>query len=185
MSEIADYSGPFDPRFSHDKLNREALLRLLKAYGEYLVRVDGFWYITVMNRVGNDIAFDCDTRVWEERLLLYDLKLTTSNLNIHGDDVATVMKYIQATPWNWVYEMEIDVKCNDHAIVTYHHCPTLPSLEREATGREKQICQGLDARLFRMIANYFNPNIKVTGLKVPPRTGYNDCSCQWEYRLDR
>jgi hypothetical protein len=185
MPKLADYSGKFDPEFSHDKFKRETLIKLLKAYGEYLVRIDGYWYLTVMNKLGNDVAFDCDVNVWEGKLLLYDLKLTTSALNIHGDNVVTVMKYMQASPWTWVYEMDLDIKNDDHAIVTYHTCPTLAAIEQEGTGREKLICQDLDTKLYGMIAHYFNPNIKVTGLKVPPRTSYSDCCCQWEYKLDR
>ena len=160
-------------------------MRLLKAYGEYLARIDGSWYLTVMKKCGNDVAFDCDSTVWQERLLAYDLKLTTEYVAIHGNDVITVMKYIQATPWNWVYEMDLDIKNDNHAVVTYRTCPTLPSIEKEGTGREKLICQDLDTKLYNMIAHYFNPNIKVTGLKVPPRTSYDDCCCQWEYRLDK
>ncbi len=99
MPEMPDYSGPFDPDFRFDTLNKDALLRLLREYGEYMVRIDGFWYLTVMNKCGNDVAFDCDVTGWQERLLEYDLKLTARALNIQGDDVATVMKYIQSTPW--------------------------------------------------------------------------------------
>ncbi len=185
MPEIPDYSGPFDPNFRFDMLNKDALLRLLREYGEYMVRIDGFWYLEVMKRCGNDLAFDIDVTVWVERLLEHDLKLTARALNIQGNDVPTVMKYIQSTPWNWAYQMDIDVKGDDLAVVTYRTCPTLVSLEREGTGREKLICRDLDVKLYSMIAEYFNPKIKVTGLKVPPRTDYSDCCCQWEYRLEK
>ncbi len=183
MTELIDYSGRFDPDFSHDKFSKETLTRLLKTYSEYLLTIDGIWYLTVMDKWGNDEAFRCDVKVWE-KALLYELKVMSEALNIHGNDVATVMKYMQAHPWMWNYEYDIDVKNNDHAIVTYHTCPNLLALEKEGAGREKLICQELEPRGFAMVAHYFNPNISVTPLKVPPRTGYNDVCCQWEYRLD-
>jgi len=50
MAELTDYSGPFDPQWSPEKLSREALLKLVKAYSEYIYRLDGSWYMTVKNR---------------------------------------------------------------------------------------------------------------------------------------
>jgi len=183
MSEQLDYSGPFDPEWSPEKLSREALLRLLKAYSDYIYRIDASWYVTVKNRLGNEEAFACDRHVWEKKLQAYEMKLMTKALNIHGDDVVAVMKYMQATPWAAIDERHIEIKTNNHAIFTVRNCPTLAALEKEGTGREKQICEDLTASLFTKIAHYFNPKIKVTGLKVPPRKTYSDCCCQWEFRL--
>lgn len=183
MPEINDYSGPFDPHWSPEKLSKEALLKLVKAYSDYIYRLDASWYVTVKNRLGNDEAFACDRHVWEKKLQAYELKLMTGALNIHGDDVVAVMKYMQATPWASVGERQIDIKDSNHATLTIHNCPTLSAIEKEGNGREKLICEDLTTSLFSKIAHYFNPKIKVTGLKVPPRKTYNDCSCQWEFRL--
>ena len=60
MSDHADYSGPFDPQWSPEKLSKEALLKLVKAYSDYIYRIDASWYVTVKNRQGNDEAFACD-----------------------------------------------------------------------------------------------------------------------------
>ena len=179
-----DYSGKFDPEFSHDKFTRETLLKLLKAYNEYILRIDGYWYLTVMDKWGNDEAFDCDVKVWE-RAQLYEVKLISQILNVQGDDVATLMKYMQVSPWMWIYKYDIDLKSPNHGVMTIHHCPTLLSLEKEGTGREKLICQEMEPKVMGIMAHYFNPDIKVTGLKLPPRTDYDDCCCQWEFKLDR
>ena len=183
MAEQADYSGPFDPQWSPERLTREALLKLVKAYSEYIYRIDASWYVTVKNRLGNDEAFACDRHVWEKKLQAYELKLMTGALNIRGDDVVAIMKYMQATPWSSVDKREIEIKSSNHAVLTIHDCPTLSALEKEGTGREKLICEDLTTSLFSKIAHYFNPKIKVTGLKVPPRKAYSDCSCQWEFKL--
>ena len=184
MVKLLDYSGKFDPNFNYDKFRRETLLKLLRTYSEYLLRIDGYWYLAAMEKWGNDEAFDCDVKAWE-KIQLWELQAISSALNIHGDDVVTVMKYQQANPWMWIYDYEIDIKNDDHAIMTFRTCPTLFSLEEEGTGREKFICQDMEPKMMSIIAHYFNPNIKVTGLKVPPRTDYSDCCCQWEYKLER
>src|SRR5512136_950080 len=107
MPELADYSGAFDPGFSHEKLNKETVLRLLKTYNEYMLRIDGFWYLTVMDKWGNDEAFDCDRRVWE-KAQLWEMKRVSAVLNIRGDDVATLFKYIQVSPWMHIYDSTLD-----------------------------------------------------------------------------
>ncbi len=183
MAELSDYSGSFDPDWTPAELNREALLRLVKAYSEYIYRIDASWYVTVKNRSGNEEAFACDRHVWEKKLQAYELKMVTGALNIRGDDVVAVMKYMQATPWASVGERQIDIVDPGRAILTIRSCPTLAALEKEATGREKLICRDLTTSLFSKIAHFFNPRIRVSGLKVPPRTAYSDCSCQWEFKL--
>jgi len=181
---LADYSGKFDPNFSYDKFTKQALLKLLKTYSEYLLRIDGYWYLAALEKWGNDEAFDCDVKAWE-KIQPWEVKAISSALNIHGDDVVTVMKYQQANPWMWIYDFEIDIKSEDHATITYRTCPTLFSLEKEGTGREKLICEEMEPRMMQLIADCFNPNIKVTGLKVPPRTDYSDIACQWQYKLEK
>jgi hypothetical protein len=42
--------GGMDPKFSHDKLD--------KTCNEYVPRIDGFRHLTVMDKWGNDEAFD-------------------------------------------------------------------------------------------------------------------------------
>lgn len=181
---MADYSGAFDPTFSHGKLTQETLAKLMKATAEYMRRIDGHWYLSVMEKWGNDEALDCDIKVWE-RLVTYEMKTISSLLNIRGDDVVTVMKAIQASPWMSMYECKIDIKSNDHAITTYHACPTLLSLEKEGKGRERLICQELEPKLMGIMAHYFNQNIRVTPLKLPPRKSNSEICCQWEFKLER
>jgi hypothetical protein len=181
---LNDYSGPFDPKFTHDKLERETLLAILRENSDYLRKLDGQWYVTVMQMCGNDVAFECDVRIWE-KFILYDIRTTCKLLNIKGDNVATVMKVMQATPWMWIHDRTFDLKDENHAIITYRNCPTQVYIEREGSDRYKQICHVLERRLFETTAHYFNPNIKVTALKLPPREKGSRISCQWEYKLVR
>ncbi len=184
MEELADYSGQFDPEFSHDRFTEETLLNLLKAYAEYMHRIDGFWYLIVKDKWGNDEAMDCDLRVWK-KAKQYEIRTISNLLNIHGDDVVTVMKYLQVNPWNWLHDCVIDTRNNNHAIFTYLTCPTLVSLENEGKERERQQCHVACSKAFSFRASYFNPNIKVTPLKLPPRESTNDICCQWEFKLER
>ena len=184
MKELTAYSGKFDPQFSYDKFTKETLLKLLKVYSEYMLRIDGFWYLTVMTKWGNNEALDCDIRVLEKGIL-WEMQTISSLLNVHGDDVATVMKYIQLRPLEWNLAYDIKLKNLNYAVLTINHCPTLLSMEKEGTGREKRLCHESEAKNLGTTAHFFNPNIQVITLKLPPRTDYSDCCCQWEFKLDR
>jgi hypothetical protein len=184
MTELVDYSGPFDPNFSFDKLTRETLLKLIRTDAEYVRRIDGQWYLAVMEKCGNDIAFACDTEIWE-KLEAYTMKTTCNLLNIHGDDVVTLIKALQANPWSSSYKFEVDLINNDHAIISFINCPTLLALERDGTGREKLICNELEVKLMELKAHYFNPNMIVIPLKLPPRDPNSEICCQWELKVER
>ncbi len=183
MEELVDYSGKFDPKFSYDKFNKEMLLKLLGAYSNYLLRVDGYWYLAVKEKWGNEEALDCDLKVWE-KAQIYELKTTTRLFNIQGNDVLTAMKVMQASPWTWIYDYEMDIKNNNHGILTIKTCPTLLSLEKEGTGREKPLCQELEPKLMGIIARYFNPAMIVNALSLPPRLDKQGICCQWEFKLE-
>jgi len=180
---LSDYSGPFDPDFSHEKLSREALLKILKENSDYLRRLDGTWYIKVMDKCGNDIAFECDYEIWV-KFILHELRSACKLMNIKGNDVETLMKAMQSTSWMWVHNRTFELKSKNHGIITYRNCQTLQHLEKEGMGRERQICHILEKKLFELTAQYFNPRIKVNALKLPPREKGSDISCQWEYKLE-
>jgi hypothetical protein len=182
MTERFDYSGDFDPTVSYDDFNKETLLKLLAVYGKYLLRIDGFWYLEVMKKCGNDNAFHCDLKVWE-KLQPWEVKVFSELMGIQGDNVASVMKYFQVCPWVWALDYDIELKNPDYGIITMTRCPTLRSLEKEGAGREKLICQEVEPKIMGLIAHHFNPEIKVSAIKVPPRTDYSDCCCQWEFKL--
>lgn len=182
--ELVDYSGDFDPDFSPDKLTRETLVKLLSMYSEYIRRVDGHWYLTVMERWGNEEALACDLSVWD-KAMRWELKEITNLLNIHGDDVITMMKAQQAGPWGSLLDYNIDIKSNNHAILTFRNCPALCAIEKEGTGREEMHCREVEPRMFRIKAEFFNPDIQIIPLKLPPRKSPDEIACQWEIKLDR
>ncbi len=184
MAELADYSGPFDPDFSYDRFTKETLLKLIRSHAEYVRRIDGQWYLAVMQECGNDAAFACDAIVWE-KLEAYTMKTTSNLLNIHGDDVVTLIKALQANPWSSSYKFNVDLINNDHAIISFINCPTLLALERDGSGREMLICNKLEVRLMELKAHYFNPNMIVTPLKLPPREPNSEICCQWELKVER
>ncbi|MFA5366900.1 MAG: DUF6125 family protein [Dehalococcoidia bacterium] len=184
MVELNDYSGPFDPDFSYDKLSRDAMHKMLKASSDYIRMIDGYWYLAVMKECGNDLAFKLDSDIWE-KLGAYTMELTRKMLNIKGDGVDAVAKSLQASPWSLMYDIRAELRGDNIAIISFLNCPTLKSLMKEGQGREKLICHQLERRLMEVKAHVFNPDIVVTPLKLPPQEPGSDISCQWELKLER
>lgn len=182
MPELVDYSGEFDPEFSHEKFSKQTLLKLREAYADYIRAIDGFWYLVVKEKWGNDVAVQCDIEVWE-KAMMFELRAFSEVLNIRGDDVTTVLKYLQCNPW-WAFtEYQIDVLDKNHAVITEHTCRTLYALEREGKGREEMQCNQVCPKIQGFRATFFNPKIQFNLTKSPPREGNDDICCQWELRL--
>ena len=181
---VYDYSGAFDPVFDHSKLEKKALVEMLAFYAYYIRKLDGHWYLSVMNKCGNGVAYDCDIEVWD-KLMKAELKVASELMNVHGKGVDSVAKYFQVSPWFWTFDIRLDLKGEDRLVVAFDKCPTLLALEKEGSGREAQICGQMEQDLFETIAHHFNPRMQVVPVKVPPRKAYSDVCCQWEFRVAR
>ncbi len=180
---MQDYSGEFNPDFRVEELPGPFLAKLLKVYSGLYYSLDGFWYVAVMNRFGDDAAFELDLWAWKKQTKR-ELDQLTKLFKIEGKDVATVMKAFQVKPWWLGLEHNIELKDNKHAVLTVTGCSLLTALEKEGRGRESRICRGAEATILKYIAEYFNPAIEVTGLQVPPRERKDGICCQWEFKLD-
>ena len=181
---LFDYGGDFDPGFRWDQLSKDGLAGLLVAYSNYIRKLDGHWYLSVMNKCGNDVAYNCDIEVWN-KLMKFELKVASEMMNIRGDGVTSVAKYFQVSPWFWTFKPRLELKGQDRLEVTFDKCPTLLALEKEGSGRESQICREMEQELFETIAHHFNLRMKVAALKLSPRRSVDDICCRWEFKIER
>ena len=181
---VYDYGGDFDPSFDCGKLSKDGLVAMLGAYSNYIRKLDGHWYLSAMDRCGDDVAYECDIAVWD-KLMKLELKIASEMMNIRGGGVASIAKYFQVSPWFWTFDYRLDLQDSDRLVVTFVKCPTLLALEKEGLGRERKICRELEQDLFETIAHHFDPRIAVVPIQVPPREGSPDFCCRWEFRVER
>lgn len=182
MTKLNDYSGEFLPDLAFNDFTPDALSGLLELYCKLYMALDGFWYLTIKDRLGNEEALASDIATWEKHCK-YEMAKITKQLGIQGNDVITAMKAIQITPWLWQTQFKIEVRHPNNAVLTVTHCPTLAALEKEGEGRENEICRIVDPIMFKTYATYFNPDIVLTCLKSPPRKSKDEICCQWEFNL--
>ena len=180
MKNLKDYRGQFLPNLRLSDFSPDALARMAGLYCKLYMALDGFWYLTVKERVSNEEALACDIQLWE-KLSKYEMFNITEQMNIRGNDVIALMKAIQLVPWLQRMQYEIELNNHNHAILTVTGCPTLNALEKEGEGREKEICNIVEPGVLKGYAAYFSPDIGVKCLKSPPRKSKDEICCQWEF----
>ena len=183
MEKLNDDGGQILTGLKITDFSTDALVKLLKLYGKLYLAADGFWYLTVKERMSNEEALACDIQVWD-KLCRYEMKCITEQMGIQGNDVATLMKAIQLTPWFWSMDYDIEIKGRNYAMYTVTRCSTLEALEKEGEGRESQICKIAEPRMLKCYASFFNPAIEITCLQAPPRKSRDGICCRWRFTLN-
>ena len=180
MRKLNDYSGEFLPDLKLSDFSPDALARLLKLYAKLYIAMDGLWYRTLKERLGDKEALACDIEVWE-RNCKYEMARLKRQLKIRGNDIVALMKAFQFCPWCLMMEFDITIKGKNSAVYTVTYCPTLDALEQEGGGREEEICNIIEPRIMKAYASSFDPDIEVKCLKSPPRKSKDAICCQWEF----
>ena len=184
MGELRDYSGRFGPDLTCADFSQDVLVKLLRLYAQLYYRLDGFWYMSVKEKITHADALACDMWVWE-RQTWQEMSRLARLLKIDGGGVVRAMKALQVSPWAFSHRFHVEFKDENDAVLTFTYCPTLEALEREGQGREENICRIVDPVVKRRFAAFFDPAIEVIPLSLPPRHGTDQICCQWEFRLER
>ena len=184
MKELPDYSGDFDPNLKLQDFSKEALIKLLLAAGKLYTGVDPLWVAAMRERFGDRVAFDYDKEIWQTGTLS-EVHRTTRALNITGNDVAAVFKFLQFSPgFGVLFDIDWDLRDSHYGIMTVTRCSGVVWWERNNDhALQKFTCEEIEVPMFQRIAEYFNPNMKATALKLPPRKGPDDIACQWEFKV--
>lgn len=183
MAELKEHSTQFDSDLRIEDLPKDTLVKLLRLYAQLYWKLDGFWYLSAKERVNNEEALTCDIWVWE-RQTKQEISGLTKLLKIDGNDVMSMMKTLQVSPWGFSHKFEVEFKNRNDAVLTFTYCPALEALEKEGEGREQTICRVVDPVVKRRFAGLFNPAIEVVPLKLPPRESREGVCCQWRFRLE-
>ncbi|MDD5095855.1 MAG: DUF6125 family protein [Dehalococcoidia bacterium] len=185
MAELKDYSGNLKPDLKYEDFSKEALIKLLNEYARIFLATDGYWYSLIKQRYSDEEAMACELIVWD-KCYTYDPRKISEAMNIKGHDVTACLKALSLSPGfpMGFFDWTIDLQNPNYAIVTVNRCPSLLYFEREGEGRDFRICHELEPAAFQTHANYFNPAIKVTPLKLPPRKSEDEGPfCIWEWKL--
>ncbi|MCX6000760.1 MAG: DUF6125 family protein [Chloroflexi bacterium] len=184
MAELNDLSGPFNPHLKYEDLSKEFLLKLDRSWQWSWLQLDAAWYDEVQKRFGMQVASGCDVEMWQrcgDRCNTRYAKIARIPLT----NVVDSLKLVQLPLDNAtgaIYPTQVDVKNENHAVLTVTRCPSLEWCERSAPERIVPMCQVNEIQVNR---SYFvNRHIQLSATKLPPRRGPDDIACQWELKLD-
>jgi len=183
LGAMKDYSGDFKSDLKFEDFSPEFLRELIKIYGKFYIAIDGFWYLGVKEHIDNETALKVDLWAWD-KATRYELKRLAAMAGIEGDGIDTVFKFLQLVPWMQVTEYRAEMESPKRGVLTVTKCSILEALEREGQGREAEICSQVDSAVLRRYAEFFNPNIKVEPVFLPPREDRAGICCQWEFTLE-
>lgn len=183
MKELTDYSSEFLPDLDFRNFSRETLVKLLTAYAKLYMGMDGFWYMSVMERHGNEEALACDMRAWN-MMIKYEMKKLTETLNIRGNDPIAFVKTMQVSPWFQHMKSTVDIENENRVVMTVTYCPTLDALEKEGKGRQQTTCAIVEPKLMQLYANLFNPKMCAESISSLPRQNRDDVCCKWLIKLE-
>lgn len=193
--ELQDYSGAFKADLKLEDFSKEQLIKLVENAAKGLVGIDGLWNTLIREKYGFETARAFQDQIWvgpRNFNHVQDMPRICKAFNIQGKDVAALFKYLQVTPslglYNW--PMVLDLKNNNHGILTITKCKTLEYCERHNDDKLKNyVCKEMDSAWFGDVApHFFNPKIKVNQLvPVSMRPKLSTCGeslCKWEYVLE-
>jgi len=190
MAELADYSGEFKPGVRLEDFSKDALVKLAKLYAKIYLGYMGIMNTLNRKRMSAEEASRLDTEAYIRTARQFEAPGVTDALNIRGNDVVTLIKLMQMIPDGSrqdKYDSVYEIKNNNHAILTIKFCPTLLYWERHGDTKAIDLyccVGGVEEVTIVEYANFVNPDIKVTALKVPPRKSKDDIACQWELKLE-
>ena len=184
MAELEDLSGPFNPDLKFEDFSKSFLLRLMRAWQQAWLIMEGSWYDAVKERCGAEVADACNLKAWlsiGERVNPRYLKVGNIKLNTVLDSLKALQLPLDNTVGG-IFPVEYEIMNPNHVIATVRKCLSLEYFEREAPERIHPMCHEIEPSIF---AKYLiNPKIKVTALKLPPRKSPDEIACKWEYKLE-
>ncbi|MFC1944820.1 DUF6125 family protein [Chloroflexota bacterium] len=186
MADLKDYSGKFSPELKYDDFSKDFLSRLLVCYARCYIMADALWYTSVQEKFDSEVADEMDSDMWINRFPVSEVREMAKVLDLRGDTVADAMKFFQLAPMfpQGMFERDIEIINDKHAVITIRDCPTLRRFERKEPQRIVPICQVMEPASASAYARQLNPGIVVTMPIMPPRKDPHDICCQFEFKLN-
>lgn len=189
MEDLKDYGGEVREVVRFEDLSKDALVRLAKAYCKIYLGYMGIWDTLLREKMSAEEVAKLNLEAYLRAARYFEGPRVMEAMNIRGNNVVTLIKLLQMIPDGSredTYLTGYDIKNENHAIMTIKVCPTLLYWERKGDQKSiDHVCSvgGLEELSIVEYANFVNPNIKITPLKLPPRKSEDDIACQWELKL--
>jgi hypothetical protein len=182
-----DYSGLFTPRPGMADLGKAQLVEWVLGSHEYLLQCIEAWAAQLVVREGLDVMFDIQYTLWGDTVLPGVKELKEEYLGITGGTVADWMKDLQidatALPGK-AFDLSFEMPEPDVGIMTFNRCVAVD--QWETMGRPdilEKNCHSTCPKSMIVTTKYYDPNMKVDILAIPPRRDEGDVCCKWKFSM--
>jgi len=187
MKEIQAYTGNFDPDLRLENFSKTLLVNLLKEYARLGLLLEAQFNSLIARKFGAEAATDINLAA---RLVVEPIEMKTIKeiIGVPGNDVVSMIKtmhWVPDGPMNGdTFQLNYDVKNNNHVIMTVSKCKSMEFYERHGDDKGmNNLCERLEPPIFDAICKAINPDMKMTPIILPPRKSKDDICCQWEIKL--
>ncbi len=184
---LENYYGPFKADLRMTDFSREQLARMQLMAHEYFLLLIEAWAKEVAMRHGMDEMQEIQLALWGGGVLEETKAIKAKYMGDLGNDVAAFMKDIQidttSLPRKY-FEQTFVMPEKDVGIMTFVRCKAVD--DYEALGRPdilEKHCQSTCPDSMIKTAKYYNPNMKVEILAIPPRKSKDDVCCKWRLSM--
>ncbi len=185
---LNDYSGPFKPDLRMTDFTREELARMYLMVHEYFLLCIEAWGKEVAVRYGLDAMLEIQNSIWGAGVLEETKNIKRNWMKIQGHNVEAFMKDIQVDNtgmYGKYFEcsFEYDPK-EDVGTLTYMKCKA--ATQWEELGRPdilEKTCHMICPPSLIETAKYYNPNMKIEVLAIPPRKSKDDVCCKFRLSM--
>ena len=181
------YRGLFTPGPETAALSKEELVRWFLGSHEYLLQCIEAWASQLVVSDGLDEMFDIQYTLWGDTVLPGVKKLKESYLGITGDGVQDWMKDLQldatALPGK-AFDLDFEMPEDEVGIMSFNRCVAVD--QWEGMGRPdilEKNCHSTCPKSMIVTTKFYNPNMKVDILAIPPRKHEGDVCCKWRFSM--
>lgn len=163
-----------------ESLSKQELLKCIDMLSKNLLTLDGYWFLGVEDRYGQEVAIEIDKEAWE-RYAVSEARRVKSFLNITEgtlDDMEKAVQLVSIAPVS-AYEV---VRRQKSVVLTVRNCR--PQTARIKSGRGEFPCKPVGLAHLLAFAREINPKFKARCIRCPPDEHTKDAWCSWEFYLE-
>ncbi len=142
--------------------------------------VDGFWFLYMAEKYGQQEAERLNERVWE-RVSTLAARDLIERFSIREKGLEGFVAVLRLYPWTALLEYQIEQLPNE-IILTVPCCATQEARRRR--GLDEYVCQEMHRREFLSIAAEVDSSIRVLCDFAPPGDRPSGVDCRWRFTLD-
>lgn len=163
-----------------ESLKKEELQELVEIISKNLLTLDGYWFLSIEDRYGLDVAIEIDKEAWERfgtseaRRIKKFLKITEGT----SEELAKALHLISFAPASAI-SVE---RRGGSVILSIKDCR--PQTARLRSGRGIFPCKPVGIAHLSAFAKTINPKFKLKCLVCPPDEHPPDLWCSWEFYLE-